>query len=48
MSDFEFEVPVLVVGGGACGCIAALAAHDAGAAPLLFEADARPMGSTGM
>lgn len=48
MSDFEFEVPVLVVGGGACGCIAALAAHDAGAAPLLIEADARPMGSTGM
>ncbi len=48
MSDFEFEVPVLVVGGGACGAVAALAAHDAGAAPLLIEADARPMGSTGM
>lgn len=46
--DFEFSVPVLVVGGGACGCIAALAAHDAGATPLLIEADARPMGSTGM
>lgn len=45
---FEFTVPVLVVGGGACGCIAALAAHQAGAAVLLVEGDARPMGSTGM
>ncbi len=44
----EFSVPVLIVGGGACGCIAALAAHDAGVRPLLIEADARPMGSTGM
>lgn len=48
MSDFDISVPVLIVGGGACGCIAALAAHDGGASPLLIEADARPMGSTGM
>ena len=48
MNDFEFSVPVLVVGGGACGCIAALAAKDAGTEPLLIEADARPMGSSGM
>ena len=48
MRSFEFSVPVLIVGGGACGCIAALAANDAGAAALLVEADARPMGSTGM
>lgn len=46
--DFEFTVPVLVVGGGACGCVAALAARDAGAEVLLIEADARPLGSTGM
>lgn len=45
---FEFTVPVIVVGAGACGCIAALAAHDAGAAVLLVEQDERPMGSTGM
>lgn len=47
-SGFEFSVPVLVVGGGACGCVAALAARDAGAEVLLIERDARPMGSTGM
>jgi fumarate reductase flavoprotein subunit len=46
--QFEFTVPVLIVGGGACGCIAALAAKDAGVDPLLVEADARPMGSSGM
>lgn len=46
--DFEFTVPVLVIGAGACGCIAALAAHDAGAGVLVVEQDARPMGSTGM
>ncbi|MEC3947442.1 FAD-dependent oxidoreductase [Sphingobium sp. HWE2-09] len=49
MNDsFEFTVPVLVIGGGACGCIAALAAKDAGVDVLLVEADARPMGSSGM
>jgi len=48
MTEFEFTVPVLVVGGGACGCVAALAARDAGADVLLVEQDARPMGSTGM
>lgn len=46
--EFEFSVPVLVVGGGACGCIAALSARDAGADVLLIEADERPMGTTGM
>ena len=47
-TNFEFTVPVLVVGGGACGCVAALAARDQGAEVLLIEQDARPMGSTGM
>jgi len=46
--EFEFSVPVLVVGGGACGCIAALAAQEAGAEVLLIEQEERPMGSTGM
>ena len=48
MIDFEFTIPVLVVGGGACGCIAALSARDAGADVLLVEGDERPMGTTGM
>lgn len=48
MSGFEFEVPVVVMGGGACGAVAALAAHDAGAEVLLIERNERPMGTTGM
>jgi fumarate reductase flavoprotein subunit len=48
MNSFEFHVPVLVVGGGACGCVAALAAQGAGASVLLAEQDAVPAGSTGM
>lgn len=38
----------MVAGGGACGCIAALAAHGAGAGVMLVEQDERPLGSTGM
>jgi fumarate reductase flavoprotein subunit len=48
MSDFEFSVPVLVVGGGACGTVAALAAHAAGAGVLLIEQEASPAGTTAM
>lgn len=48
MTNFDFSVPVVVVGGGACGCIAALAAREAGAEVLLIEQDAHPAGSTGM
>jgi len=46
--EFEFTVPVIVVGGGACGATAALAASDAGAPVLLMERDAVPSGTTGM
>jgi fumarate reductase flavoprotein subunit len=48
MTDFEFTVPIVVIGGGACGCVAALAAKDGGVSPLVVEQDARPYGSTGM
>jgi flavocytochrome c len=48
MPEFDFTVPVLVAGGGACGAVAALAAHDAGVMPLLVERDDRPGGSTAM
>ncbi|OYU13909.1 MAG: FAD-binding dehydrogenase [Alphaproteobacteria bacterium PA4] len=46
--DFEFSVPVLVIGGGAAGAVAALAARAAGAAVLLVEQDAVPRGTTAM
>lgn len=46
--DFPLEASVLVIGGGACGLVAALAAHDAGAEVLVLERDASPSGSTAM
>lgn len=41
-------VPVLVIGGGACGLVAALKAAEAGADVLVLERDASPAGSTSM
>lgn len=46
--DFDTAVPVVVIGAGACGLIAALAAHDAGAAVMVLERDDRPSGSTAL
>lgn len=46
--EFDFAVPVLIAGAGACGAVAALAALDAGVTPLVIERDDRPGGSTGM
>ncbi|QLC26367.1 FAD-dependent oxidoreductase [Parasphingopyxis algicola] len=45
---FEFTIPVLIIGGGACGLSAALAASDAGAAVLVLERDPVPLGTTAM
>src|SRR3954462_11694136 len=45
---FEHSVPVLVIGGGACGLCAALAASEAGADALVLERDDRPTGSTSL
>jgi fumarate reductase flavoprotein subunit len=45
---FDFAVPVIVVGAGACGLTAALAARDQGAEVLVIERDASPLGTTGM
>ncbi|AJP74056.1 FAD-dependent oxidoreductase [Sphingomonas hengshuiensis] len=45
---FDVTVPVLIIGAGACGAVAALAVADAGIAPLVVEQDDRPGGSTGM
>jgi len=42
------KIPVIIVGAGACGLTAALAARDAGAEVLLLERDASPSGSTAL
>lgn len=45
---FDVAVPVAIIGAGACGLIAALAAHDAGAEVIVFERDKVPRGSTAL
>lgn len=45
---FETHVPVAIIGAGAAGLIAALAAHEAGAEVLVLERDALPRGSTAL
>ena len=45
---FDAEVPLLIVGAGAAGLCAALAAKEAGAEPLVVERDAQPAGSTSL
>ncbi len=46
--DFDLSVPVVIVGAGACGLTAALAARDAGAEVMVLERDERPSGSTAL
>jgi fumarate reductase flavoprotein subunit len=45
---FESEAQVLIVGAGAAGLCAALAAAEAGAEPVMIERDAVPAGSTAL
>lgn len=45
---FDGAVPLVVVGAGACGLTAALAARDAGAEVVVLEQDASPSGSTSL
>ncbi len=45
---FELGFDVVVVGAGACGMSAGLAAAEAGAQTLVIERDATPLGSTAM
>lgn len=47
-ANFTSQVDVLIVGAGACGLVAALAASDAGATVAVVERDASPTGSTSM
>lgn len=45
---FDFSVPIAIIGGGACGLVAALAAREGGADVLILERDAGPGGSTAL
>lgn len=47
-AHFSGTVPVLVIGGGACGLTAALAARQAGAETLVLERDSSALGTTAM
>ncbi|NNE51419.1 MAG: FAD-dependent oxidoreductase [Sulfitobacter sp.] len=45
---YDVEVQTLIIGAGACGLVAALAAHEMGQEVLLVEADPLPSGSTAL
>jgi fumarate reductase flavoprotein subunit len=45
---FDVTIPIAIVGAGAAGLCAALAAREAGADPVVFERDALPQGSTAL
>lgn len=45
---FDLETETLIVGAGACGLVAALAAKEAGQEVLVIEADPVPSGSTAL
>ena len=46
--NFALHIPVCIVGGGACGLTAAVAAAQGGASVAVFEADTSPRGATAM
>jgi len=47
-NGFDLDVETLVIGAGAAGLVAALAAHGTGQDVLVLEADALPSGSTAL
>jgi len=48
VDGFDLQTDTLIVGAGACGLIAALAARQAGQEVIVVEADAVPSGSTSL
>lgn len=46
--NFDIDVPILIIGAGASGLVAALAAKDAGFDPVVLERDMIPRGSTAL
>jgi len=48
VNPFDVTVPTLIVGGGACGAVAALAAREAGVEVLLVEREHVARGTTAM
>jgi fumarate reductase flavoprotein subunit len=47
-ASFDIDVPMIIIGAGAAGLIAALAAREAGADVLVLERDELPRGSTAL
>jgi fumarate reductase flavoprotein subunit len=47
-AKFDYEIPVVIVGAGACGLCAALAATESGTEVLVLERDEKPTGSTSL
>jgi fumarate reductase flavoprotein subunit len=47
-TSFDVETPLLIIGAGAAGLCAALAAKEAGIDPLVVERDEQPSGSTSL
>ncbi|CAN0354579.1 unnamed protein product [Discosporangium mesarthrocarpum] len=47
-ASFDVEIPVIVIGAGACGIVAALSASEGGAEVLVLERDEIPQGSTAL
>lgn len=47
-ATFDVNAPTAIVGGGACGMAAALAAGEAGGEPVILECDPAPRGNTAL